>query len=153
MVFRCECITKERADPADQDGQHTDRHQHCDGTQSVQDNRQGFFEERWHLGLTLGAVGLRHDEEEATLPGRHEPEQLLRVAATFFFKRVAASKRKGSCAPSSLHARPATGEGAHGVRGRAWDVAAYPAPGSNEQSSQHDAECSLLHRLLARKRA
>jgi hypothetical protein len=99
MVFRCECITKERADRADHDCQHADRHQHRYGTQSVQDNWQGFFKERWHLGLTFGAVGLRHDEEEAMLPGHHEPEQLLRVAATHFFKRVAASKRKGSWAP------------------------------------------------------
>lgn len=82
MVFPCECKTKERTDSADQDCQHTDRNQHYDGTQSVQDNWQGFFKERWHFGLTFGIVKLRHYEEEDTLPGRHEPEQLLRVATT-----------------------------------------------------------------------
>jgi hypothetical protein len=72
-----------------------DRHQHCDRPQSVEDNWQGFFKGRWHFGLTFGAVELRHDEEEDTLPARHEPEQRLSVATPHFLELFALAAPKG----------------------------------------------------------
>ena len=53
MEFPGECKTNERADPTDQDYQHADCSQHCDGSESVQDYWQGFFKECSHFGLTF----------------------------------------------------------------------------------------------------